>query len=49
MDINNINNYTRIISYNDDNHGIRIYVNGNFIDDMGLRQLDKRLILNYLL
>lgn len=34
MDINNINNYTRIISYNDDNHGIRIYINGNFIDDM---------------
>ena len=34
MDIGNLENYTRIIAYNDDNHGIRIYVNGVYIDDM---------------
>ena len=34
MDVKNLENYTRIIAYNDDNHGIRIYVNGIYIDDM---------------
>lgn len=34
MSIGNLENYTRIIAYNDDNHGIRIYVNGIYIDDM---------------
>ena len=34
MDIGNLENYTRIVAYNDDNHGIRIYVNGIYIDDM---------------
>lgn len=34
MNIGNLENYTRIIAYNDDNHGIRIYVNGIYIDDM---------------
>ena len=37
MDIGNLENYTRIIAYNDDNHGIRIYVNGIYIDDMDNR------------
>ena len=34
MYVGNLENYTRIIAYNDDNHGIRIYVNGIYIDDM---------------
>ena len=34
MNIENLENYTRIIAYNDDNHGIRVYVNGIYIDDM---------------
>ena len=34
MKIENLEDYTRIIAYNDDNHGIRIYVNGIYIDDM---------------
>lgn len=34
MNIGNLENYTRIIAYNDDNHGIRVYVNGIYIDDM---------------
>ena len=37
MDVENLENYTRIIAYNDDNHGIRIYVNGIYIDDMDNR------------
>lgn len=34
MNVGNLENYTRIITYNDDNHGIRVYVNGIYIDDM---------------
>ena len=34
MKVGNLEDYTRIIAYNDDNHGIRIYVNGIYIDDM---------------
>lgn len=34
MNVGNLENYTRIIAYNDDNHGIRVYVNGIYIDDM---------------
>lgn len=34
MNIGNLEHYTRIIAYNDDNHGIRVYVNGIYIDDM---------------
>ena len=34
MKIEDLENYTRVIAYDDDNHGIRIYVNGIYIDDM---------------
>lgn len=34
INVEDLENFTRVISYNDDNHGIRIYVNGRFIDDM---------------
>lgn len=34
FDRDSLDGYTRVISYNDDNHGIRIYVNGIYIDDM---------------
>lgn len=37
MDIGNLENYTRIIAYDDDNHGVRIFVNGIYIDDMDNR------------
>lgn len=29
-----LDNFVRVISYNDDNHGVRIYVNGIYIDNM---------------
>lgn len=37
MKIENLENYTRIIAYDDDNHGVRIFVNGIYIDDMDNR------------
>ena len=37
MDVGNLENYTRIIAYDDDNHGVRIFVNGIYIDDMDNR------------
>ena len=37
MKIENIENYTRVIAYDDDNHGVRIFVNGIYIDDMDNR------------
>ena len=37
MNVGNLENYTRIIAYDDDNHGVRIFVNGIYIDDMDNR------------
>ena len=37
MKIENLENYTRVIAYDDDNHGVRIFVNGVYIDDMDNR------------
>lgn len=37
MKIEDLENYTRIIAYDDDNHGVRIFVNGIYIDDMDNR------------
>lgn len=37
MKIKDLENYTRVIAYDDDNHGIRIFVNGIYIDDMDNR------------
>ena len=37
MNVENLENYTRIIAYDDDNHGVRIFVNGIYIDDMDNR------------
>lgn len=37
MKIEDLENYTRVIAYDDDNHGIRIFVNGIYIDDMDNR------------
>ena len=37
MKIEDLENYTRVIAYDDDNHGIRIFVNGTYIDDMDNR------------
>ena len=37
MKVEELENYTRVISYDDDNHGIRIFVNGVYIDDMDNR------------
>ena len=34
MKIENLENYTRVIAYDDDNHGVRIFVNGIYIDNM---------------
>ena len=34
MRIEDLENYTRVIAYDDDNHGVRIFVNGIYIDDM---------------
>ena len=34
MKIEDLKNYTRVIAYNDDNHGVRIFVNGIYIDNM---------------
>lgn len=39
-----LENYVRVIAYDDDNHGARIYVNGIYIDDMDNR-LDAALHL----
>lgn len=35
--IKELENYTRIIAYDDDNHGVRIFVNGIYIDSMDNR------------
>ena len=37
MKLEKLDNYTRIIAYDDDNHGVRIFVNGIYIDDMDNR------------
>lgn len=37
MRIEELENYTRVIAYDDDNHGVRIFVNGVYIDDMDNR------------
>ena len=37
MKIEDLENYTRAIAYDDDNHGVRIFVNGIYIDDMDNR------------
>ena len=37
MKLEELDNYTRIIAYDDDNHGVRIFVNGIYIDDMDNR------------
>lgn len=37
MKIEDLENYTRVIAYDDDNHGVRIFVNGIYIDDMDNR------------
>lgn len=37
MELENLENYTRVIAYDDDNHGVRIFVNGIYIDDMDNR------------
>lgn len=37
VNIENLENYTRVIAYDDDNHGVRIFVNGIYIDDMDNR------------
>lgn len=37
MKLENLENYTRVIAYDDDNHGVRIFVNGIYIDDMDNR------------
>lgn len=34
MKIEDLENYTRVIAYDDDNHGVRIFVNGIYIDNM---------------
>lgn len=37
MKIEDLENYTRVIAYDDDNHGVRIFINGIYIDDMDNR------------
>ena len=37
MKIEDLETYTRVIAYDDDNHGVRIFVNGVYIDDMDNR------------
>ena len=37
MKIEDLENYTRVLAYDDDNHGVRIFVNGVYIDDMDNR------------
>lgn len=37
MKLENLENYTRVIAYDDDNHGVRIFVNGIYIDNMDNR------------
>lgn len=37
MKVEELENYTRVISYDDDNHGVRIFINGVYIDDMDNR------------
>ena len=37
MKLEELDNCTRIIAYDDDNHGVRIFVNGIYIDDMDNR------------
>ena len=34
MKIEDLENYTRVIAYDDDNHGVRIFVNGIYISNM---------------
>ena len=34
MKIEDLENYTRVIAYDDDNHGVRIFVNRVYIDNM---------------
>ncbi len=37
MKVEDLDNFVRVIAYDDDNHGVRIYVNGIYIDDMDNR------------
>ena len=37
VDLETLDEYTRVIAYDDDNHGVRIFVNGIYIDDMDNR------------
>lgn len=37
MKIEELYDYNRIIAYDDDNHGVRIFINGIYIDDMDNR------------
>ena len=37
VSVEDLKNFTRVIAYDDDNHGVRIFVNGIFIDDMDNR------------
>lgn len=34
MKIEDLENYTRVIAYDDDNHGVRIFINGIYVDNM---------------
>lgn len=36
MKIEELKNYNRLIVYDDDNHAMRVFVNGIFITDLGL-------------
>ena len=37
MRVEDLDNFTRVIGYDDDNHEVRIFVNGVYIDDMDNR------------
>lgn len=37
MKVEDLDNFTRVIGYDDDNHGVRIFVNGIYIDNMDNR------------
>lgn len=37
MKVEELDNFVRVIAYDDDNHGVRIFVNGIYIDNMDNR------------
>lgn len=37
MRVEDLDNFVRVIAYDDDNHGVRIYINGIYIDNMDNR------------